>query len=416
MGAPVNGTNPYGFFYGHLMVLAGFFILVYMFGALYSFGVFLKPMLNELGGTRASISGAYSLCFFLSGALSMATGGLTDRFGPRVVMSWAGLLIATGYLLLSRANTILELYVYYGLFVGAGMSGGMVPVLSTIAKWYEKRKGLMTGFAVAGVGAGTLIVPPICNALIYTYGWRNSFLFMGMAAFVAIIGPAQLFVRDPRLKGLLPFGADRAMMDPVQWEAEGLSMQEAYRTGLLWVIFAIYVCAGFFIQIVLVHIAVYAASLGVSPSGGAMLLSVMGMGSLAGRIVGGAASDRLGSRRMMIAASTLMTAQFSWLLFSEHTWMLFFFALFFGLVYGEILCLMPLLPAELFGLKNHGAIMGIITFASTIGGSMGPVAAGAVFDATGSYRIVWLICMGVAAVSFMLSMFIGKGRVASSRN
>ena len=399
----MTGTKPY-FFYGHLLVFSGFLIMVSMYGTLYSFGVFLEPLLNELGRTRASISGAYSLCFLLSGALAMAAGWLTDRFGPRVVISCAGILIASGYLMLSRANTILELYLYYGLFVGAGMSGGMIPVLSTITKWFEKRKGLMTGFAIAGVGAGTLIVPPVANALIYAYGWRTSFFLAGIVAFAVITGLAQLFIRDPLGKGMLPYGSEGPMIDPTQFEMEGLSLQDACRSAQLWIVFAIYVCAGFFIQIALVHITIYAISLGVSPSGGAMLLSVVGMGSLAGRIIGGAASDRLGSKTMIVAASILMTAQFSWLLFSNRTWMLLVFALFFGLVYREILCMMPLLPAELFGLKNHGVIMGIIAFASTIGGSMGPVAAGAVFDAYGGYKIVWLTCIGVAAVSFLLSM------------
>lgn len=402
----MTGTKQHRFFYGHLLVFSGFLIMISMYGTLYSFGVFLEPLLNELGRTRACISGAYSLCFLLSGVLAMAAGWLNDRFGPRVVISCSGILIASGYLLLSRVNTILELYLYYGLFVGTGMSGGITPVLSTIAKWFEKRKGLMTGFAIAGVGAGTLIVPPIANVLISAYGWRISFFLTGVVVFAVISGLAQLFVRDPLGKGVLPYGSEGAMIDIPEFDMEGLSLQDACRTAQLWIIFAIYVCAGFFIQIVLVHITIYAISLGVSPSGGAMLLSAIGIGSLAGRIVGGAASDRLGNRTMIITASILMVAQFSWLLLSSQTWMLLLFAVLFGLVYGEILCMMPLLPAELFGLKNHGAILGIITFASTIGGSMGPVVAGAIFDTYGGYKIVWLTCIGVSAASFILSMSI----------
>jgi MFS family permease len=406
MEEPMTGIKQYRLFYGHVLVFSGFLIMISMYGTLYSFGVFLQPLLNELEWTRASISGAYSLCFLLSGALAMAAGWLSDRFGPRVVISCSGILIGSGYLLLSRTETILELYLYYGLFVGMGMSGGITPVLSTITKWFEKRRGLMTGFAIAGVGTGTLIVPPIANVLISAYGWRISFFLIGVMVFAVITGLAQLFIRDPRGKGVLPYGSKGAMIDLPEFDMAGVSLQDACRTTQLWIIFAIYVCAGFFIQIVLVHLTIYAISLRVSSSVGAMLLSVIGIGSLVGRIIGGAASDRLGNKTMIITASIVMVAQFSWLMFSSKTWMLFLSAVLFGLVYGEILCMMPLLPAELFGPKNHGAILGIITFASTIGGSLGPVVAGAIFDTYGGYKIVWLTCIGVSAASFILSLSI----------
>ncbi|MEW6665174.1 MAG: MFS transporter [Thermodesulfobacteriota bacterium] len=406
----MRGSGRYNVFYGYVLVFSGFLIMLSMFGTLYSFGVFLKPLLNELGRTRASVSGAYSLCFFLSGALAMASGWLNDRVGPRMVISCSGILIGSGYILLSRATTLIELYLYYGLIVGTGMSGGITPVLSTITKWFDKKRGLMTGFAVAGVGTGTLVVPPVANALIAAYGWRISFFLLGIVVLVAIVGLAQLFVRDPLVKGLLSYGSEGTPNTPGACGVEDLSLRDACRTAQLWMLFAIYVCSGFFIQIALVHITIYAISSGVSPACGAMLLSVIGIGSLAGRLFGGAASDWFGSRPMMIAASILMVIQFSLLLVSSDTWVLLLFSGLFGLVYGEILCMMPLLPAELFGVKSHGAILGLITFASTIGGSLGPVVAGAVYDACGGYRIVWVICVGVSVVTLMLSMPLRKGK------
>jgi len=175
----MSGARQHGLFYGYVLVFSGFLVMLFMYGTLYSFGVFLKPVLNELGRTRASVSGAYSLCFFLSGALAMSAGWLNDRIGPRVVISCSGILIGSGYILLSRTNTIMELYLYYGLLVGTGMSGGIAPVLSTITRWFHKRRGMMTGFAIAGVGTGTLIVPPVANVLISAYGWRISFFLLG---------------------------------------------------------------------------------------------------------------------------------------------------------------------------------------------------------------------------------------------
>lgn len=102
-------------FYGHILVLAGFLILLLIYGTLYSFGVFLKPLLAEPGWTRPAVLGAYSLCFFLSGALATAAGWFTDRVGPRFVISCSGILIGSGYLLLSCATTATDLYLCYGL-------------------------------------------------------------------------------------------------------------------------------------------------------------------------------------------------------------------------------------------------------------------------------------------------------------
>jgi len=408
MGKPVSGTRLRKLYYGYVLVFAGFAVLLSTYGMLYSFGIFLKPILQDLGLSRASVSGAYSLCFFLSGALAMASGWLNDRIGPRMVISCSGILIGSGYLLLSRINTSMELYISYGLLVGTGMSGGIAPVLSTITRWFKTNRGLMTGFAIAGVGTGTLIVPTIANGLISAYGWRFSFFLLGMILLLMIVGLAQLFVGDPISKGLVPYGTEGPVNELRDCEPNGISLRDVYRDTQLWILFAVYVCSGFVIQIALVNITIYAMSLGVSASSGAMLLSFIGLGSLVGRIFGGAASDRFGSKPMIITASLSMAILFSLLLLSRNTLVLVLFAGFFGLVYGEILCMMPILPAELFGLRNHGAILGVITFASTIGGALGPVVAGAIFDIYGGYEIVWITCIGVSIAAIVSCISIRK--------
>ncbi len=354
------------------------------------------------------MSGAYSLCFFLSGALAMAAGWLNDRIGPRMVISCSGILIGSGYLLLSRINNSMELYICYGLLVGTGMSGGIAPVLSTITRWFKTNRGLMTGFAIAGVGTGTLIVPPIANGLISAYGWRFSFFLLGMILLFMIVGLAQLFVRDPMSKGLVPYGAERPVNELGDCGSNGISLRDAYRDTQLWILFAVYVFSGFVIQITLVNITIYAISSGVSARSGAMLLSFIGVGSLVGRIFGGAVSDWFGSKSMMITASLSMAILFFLLLLSRNTLVLVLFAGCFGLVYGEILCMMPILPAELFGLMNHGAILGVVTFASTLGGALGPVVAGTIFDNYGGYEMVWITCLGVSVAAIASCIFIRK--------
>jgi MFS family permease len=393
-------------FYGYVVVIAGFLILVSMYGTLYSFGVFFKPVLTEFGWTRATTSGAYSLCFLLSGALAIAAGRLSDRFGPRAVVSCSGLLLGLGYFLTSKMNTIWELYLYYGVIVGIGMGGGIAPSLSTVTRWFVKRRGLMTGLTVAGTAAGILVAPLIANRLVSIYSWRTSFNIISIGVVIFVAGLAQLLIRDPEKMGLFPYGAETGTADRKNLNVAGLSLQEAVHTAQLWILFVIYVCAGFFIQIVIVHIVIHATGLGISPGISASVLSIVGVGSLAGRVMGGGVSDRIGNKPTIIAAFILMGAGFMLLWVARQLWMLYLFAIIFGLAYGEILCMMALLPAELFGLRSQGGILGIIIFASTLGGGIGPIVAGRIFDVTGSYQIVFMICIAAALVGLVTAMCI----------
>jgi len=394
------------FFYGYTVVVAGFLILVLMYGTLYSFGVFFKPVLTEFGWTRAMTSGAYSLCFLLSGVLAMLAGRLNDRLGPRVVMASAGLVLGLGYLLMPTISAIWQLYLYYGVIVGIGMGGSFAPVLSTVARWFVKRRGLMTGITIAGIGTGTLIMPPIANWLISTYSWRTSFTIMGAAALVLIVGLAQFLRRDPGKMGLVPYGAGAVTAEKSSLDTGGLSLREAVRHREFWMLFAVYVCGGFYIQIIIVHIVIHTTGLGISAASAAIVLAIVGGGSLAGRLIAGSTADRFSNKLTIISALVLMTIAFLWILVAKELWMLSLFAAIFGLAYGGILCMMSPLTAELFGLGSHGMLLGIIMFSSTIGGAIGPILAGRIFDINSSYQMAFIICVIVAVAAVVLSLFI----------
>jgi len=151
------GTHP-SFFYGYVLVIASVCIMALFVGTLAAFGVFFKPVLNEFGWTRTMVSGAFSLCWILQGALALVMGKLTDRIGPRVVMTFCGLFLGIGYLSMSRLGSIRQFYLLYGI-IGVGMSGLNVSLVSTASRWFIKRRGLVTGIILAGGGLGTLTTP-----------------------------------------------------------------------------------------------------------------------------------------------------------------------------------------------------------------------------------------------------------------
>lgn len=201
----------------------------------------------------------------------------------------------------------------------------------------------------------------------------------------------------------------------VPGSAAGLSVSAASRTPDLWILIGLYASAGFFIQIALVNTTIYTIDLGAPDFRAASLLSVVGLGSIGGRLIGGFASDRFGTRPVLIGAIPMMAAQFCLLLVSRDLRVLFVFAGLFGITYGEILCAMPLLPAETFGLRHHGALLGVITFASTAGGSMGPLATAFLFHHFRDYRVVWGVCAAVSLMAFVLSVLTGRGPRADTR-
>ncbi len=389
------------FFYGYIIVGAAFLIMVVMFGTMYSFGVFFKPVLTEFGWTRAATSGAYSLNMVLIGLLAIIAGRLTDRFGPRLVITACGLSLGLGYLLMSQVSAIWQLYLFFGVLVGIGTSG-YVPLMSTVARWFVKRRGLMTGIAVSGIGAGTVIMPPVATQLISIYGWRTSYIIVGCVALVIIVIGAQFLRRDPRQVGQLPYGAGEVKAEGLDSGARGFSLQEAIRTGQFWIFSAAMFLFLFSQQTMMVHIVSHATDLGISAILAANILAIIGGLSIGGRIGMGSAGDRIGNKLAFIIIFILASVALFWLQVAQELWMLYLFAVVFGFAYGGQAALMSPIIAELFGLRAHGAVLGMLLFVTLIGGALGPLVTGRIFDVTDSYYLAFSICAGLMVIGLIL--------------
>lgn len=405
-------------FYGYIVVAASFLIYMMVWGTYYTFGIFFKPLLAEFGWTRAMTSGAYSLSLILHGLLGIVAGKLTDRFGPRVVVTACGLLLGSGYLLMSQVSAIWQLYLFYGVIIGIGISGGFVPLVSTVARWFVKRRGTMTGIAVSGLGIGTLVMSPLVNWLISTYGWRNSYMIMGIISLVLIISVAQFLRYGPGQMGQLPYGKN-GLEEKRYSQTTGFSLQGAIHTRQFWMLGAVWLCFGLSLGAIMVHIVPHAIALGISTAGAAVILAVIGGLNAGGRVVLGITSDRIGNKLALIIGFALMSVALFWLLAAKELWMLYLFAVLFGFGYGGIVALVSPMVAEQFGLRAHGVIMGVIVFGATLGSSAGPVVAGHIFDMTGSYNLAFLIYAVASVIGLMLILLLrptrGEGRTDESK-
>ncbi len=399
------GTHP-SFFYGYVLVIASICIMALFIGTLAAFGVFFKPVLNEFGWTRTMVSGAFSLCWILQGALAPVMGKLTDRIGPRVVMTFCGLFLGIGYLCMSRLGSIRQFYLLYGI-IGVGMSGLNVSLVSTASRWFIKRRGLITGIILAGGGLGTLTTPPLAHWFISSFSWRQSYTIMGAVVLIMAVLAAQFLRRDPAQMGQLPYGHDSPGHTALVKGSveEGDSFKEAVRTKPLWVIAAMFFSLGFCLYVIIVHIAPHATDLGISASRAAALLAVMGGLAIVGRITLGSAGDKLGNRQTFRVSLALMT--FSVLLFiiAKDFWMLFAAVMLISFSWGVGVLGSPII-AEFFGLKALGMNVGIINLCYSTGAAAGPFMAGYVFDMTHSYRTAFVLTALVALAAFVLSVFL----------
>ena len=180
---------------------------------MFTYGVFFKEFQAEFGWSRAAISGASSLAFLTMGLVGVIAGKLNDRIGPKVIIVASGISLGIGYLLMSRLQALWQLYLIYGVLVGIGFSTHDVITLSTVARWFIRRRGMMSGIVKVGTGSGQFMVPLIATLLIADYGWRNSYLIIGAAALLIYVVVAQVLNRDPQDIGLLPDGDSNESYD-----------------------------------------------------------------------------------------------------------------------------------------------------------------------------------------------------------
>ncbi len=398
------GSKP-RFYYGYIVVMASFIIMMLMIGTYITFGIFFKPLLTEFGWTRAMTSSALSLSWVLQGLMTVFIGRLTDKLGPRIVITASGFLLGAGYLLMSQISTIWQIYLFYGL-IGIGMAGSWVPPMSTVARWFIKRRSMMTAIVLSGIGIGTIVAPPLANWLISIYDWRISYIILGGTASAIVVLVAQLLRYDPAEIGQVPYGENTGVEQELSLAADSGTLRTAVNTRQFWLLFSMNFCAGFYIFATTVHIVPHAIDLGTSPATAAGILATIGGGSIAGKLALGSVADRIGNKNAFIISFILVAAAFFWLAPAQEGWQIYLFAIVYGFAYGGCEAQWAPMAATLFGLGSLGLILGTVAIGFSIGAALGPVVAGYIFDISGSYQIAFLISAITGVIGLILTIFL----------
>ena len=403
MGRSLQGR----YFYGYNIVAAGFITQAVVIGAMFTYGVFFKELEAAFGWSRTLVSGASSVAFLCMGIGGVIAGSLNDRFGPRSILTFSSISLGLGYILMSQMGASWQLYLLYGLLVGIGFATHDVITLSTIARWFIRRRGMMTGLVKVGTGAGQLVVPLLAAAMIARLGWRSAYLVIGLVSLTALVAVAQLMKRDPEGLGLYPDGVQpTGTTSGPAAQISSLTLSGAARTLTFWSLciaeFMIFGC----LLTTIVHIVPHARDLGLQPTTAAAVLSTIGGISMLGRIVMGTAIDTIGGKRALVLSLTLLIISLVWLQVAANAWMLFAFAVMYGFAHGALFTVMSPTVAEFFGTASHGLIFGVVLFCGTLGGSLGPLLAGYIFDLTGTYRAAFITLATMALIGLVLAILI----------
>jgi MFS family permease len=380
-------------------VVAGAFVVMFMtFGCTYAFTAFFASLQESFGVSRGALSGVFSVAgslYFFLGALS---GPLADRFGPRPMILFGTTAVGVGLIMAGRAQDIREVYAAYGIGIGVGVGFAYVPAIGAVQRWFVARRGFASGIAVAGIGLGTLIVPPVADWLIATQGWRAAYGTLGVACILAAGAAAFAVEGSPERHGFLPDGQVIGVGGEADAAVEGVSVKEAVRSRA----FAMLYSAAFLVSLGLfapfVHLTPYAEDRGVPHALAVALFALIGVGSTAGRFLIGGFADRLGRRRALGAMYLGVALTMGWWLASTQAWQIGVFALVFGACYGGFVALAPALIVDYFGPRNASSLIGLSYTAVALGTLAGPPLAGYAFDVYRSYTLP-IAVSAVAAIA-----------------
>ena len=373
-------------------VVAGACLTQFMIvGLMFSYSIFFKTFENEFGWSRTVLSAAMSFAFLVMGILAGVMGHLGDRLGPRVVLAVTGLAYGLGFALISQINEPWQLFLIFGVFIGLGLSTHDVVTLSTVARCFDKRRGMMTGVVKTGTAAGQMVLPVLAAFLIASFDWRTAAWTLGVGAACSLLIAAFLVGLPVKPTGL---GVDAS------GPSSGLAA--ALKSRVFWTLCAIQFLFFPSLTTVPLHLPVFGMDLGMSTAQAATLLSVIAGASVLGRLVIGTFSDRIGGRRGFLLCLLPLTGGLLAFSVIDTRAALFVAALVYGFGHGGLFTIVAPTVAEYFGTRSVGAIFGAIVFFGTVGGAIGPILAGRIFDVTGSYVIAFLTLASMATLALLL--------------
>ncbi|HEX2171011.1 MAG TPA: MFS transporter [Dehalococcoidia bacterium] len=388
-------------YYGWILIVTLAVTTVVTYGGMYySFGVLLKPLVDEFGWSRAAVSGAFSGTLIVSGLLGIPIGRLVDRFGARWLMSVGSILAGAALIALGFVTEIWQFYALWGLAIGLASALTFYNVSFTVlSNWFSRRRGTALGVLTLIGGLASPIFIPLIGWLVPAVGWRQTVIILGILQIVITLPlHAWLVRRHPEDLGLHPDGdpaPDPTAAQAASALAESWTIRDAVRSPNFWILTGAFFLEQLAAMVVLVHMVPFmidkGAGRGFTPELAAAIGGLVGVASLPGRFVLSHLSDRIHRQGMLAGVLILEAVGLVILIAAGEPLLLYAFAIVYGLPYGARSPLRAAVMGDFFGRAAFGTIWGLQSAATAVAAGFGPAIAGSLYDQLNSYQVAFTL-------------------------
>mgnify|MGYP002336279925 CR=1 FL=1 len=383
--------------YRWVIVAAGGLLGCVAIGGMFSLPVLLQPIARDTGWSVAGISSAMTIGFLAMAFASMAWGTLSDRIGPLPVVLAGSIVIAASLALASRATSLIEFQLLFGVLVGAATAAIFAPMMATLTGWFDAHRSFAVSLVSAGMGMAPMTMSPLVAWLVSSYDWRTTMLIVsGIVA--AIMIPVSLLVRSP------PALAAKAAASGDAGPQGEMSRAEAMRSPQFIILLAtnFFCCATHSGPII--HTVSYAISCGIPLIAAVSIYSVEGLAGLFGRIGFGLLGDRFGAKRVLVIGLLMQAFGALAYVFVRDLAAFYAVAAVFGFIYAGVMPLYSVLVRENFPLRMMGTVIGGTAMAGGLGMATGPIAGGLIYDTFASYAWLYIGAWGMGIGAFLMMM------------
>ena len=388
--------------YGWVVVAAGALMGCVAMGTTFSLAVFLQPMSETTGWSRTGVSTAMTLVFITMGIGGFGWGALTDRFGPKIVVLSGALLLGAGLALASRATSLFEFQLVYGILVGGSAGSIFAPLMATVTGWFDKHRSLAVSLVSAGMGVAPMTISPFASWLLSNYDWRTAQLVIAILAWVLLVPTALLVRRAPAA----PAGAPGAA---IAGAGGNMTVGHALRSPQFIVLGATFFACCAMHSGPIFHTISYAIACGLAPAVAVTIYSMEGLAGLFGRLIFGVAGDKFGAKPTLVAGLLIQALAAGAYFFTRQLGEFYAVAIVFGMTYAGVMPLYAVIAREYFPMRIMGTVFGAATMVSCLGMALGPAIGGWIFDHFGSYGWLYVgsfaVGLGATAIALLFPPF-----------
>jgi MFS family permease len=402
-------------FYGPQILAACFFVMFTCWGTVINlFPVLVKPITEDMNWGRGALAVALAVGSLATAVTSPIAGSLVDRIGARSVMSVGALVVGIGLLAGSRVAELWQLYLVFALIGSGVVFSTMIPCSLVISNWFISRRGTAMAIAFMGASAGGMVMSPVANWIVLRWGWRTAFVVSGVEILLLVMPLIGLVIRShPSEMGLEPYHREAADTGEPS-NTWGVTTRQALSVPVFWQLSVIMFVIGIGTATLSTHCVAHLVDLGHSPTRAALAWSLVNGISMVGILLSGPMADRWGARTAVVSTLVLFAVSIALLNLARPYAVALAFATLYGLPLAAPFVLVPLLIGGCLGMRSFGALYGVLNVMGTAGAVIGPVLAGVLFDAKGTYLPVFYFIAAAMLASAGVSLRLRAAKITLS--